>query len=87
VPQKGIQAGAALVTGLSVVGGEMFLRGEKVPTIPPRLALEQFLHFLGACGTDVLLAAHNGDRFDKCLLAIQIATAALLAATRELPRR
>lgn len=52
------------ITGLSVSDGKLYLKGERVVTSPPRIALFNFISFLKRQSKNVILIAHNGLTFD-----------------------
>ncbi|XP_034542612.1 DNA polymerase III PolC-type-like [Notolabrus celidotus] len=68
LPDREITRGASLVTGLTVEDGTMFLNGEPVETIPLLKVLTSFMDFLRPFPSPVILAAHNGRRFDVPVL-------------------
>ncbi|XP_024890355.1 uncharacterized protein LOC112466488, partial [Temnothorax curvispinosus] len=76
VPSHGFSPSASLVTGLSVDDGELFRNGEKMKTMPRRLALKSFIDFLTP--GPVILIAHNGGRFDAPMLLNELRSLGLL---------
>ncbi|CAL8370355.1 unnamed protein product [Boreogadus saida] len=72
MPQVPIHIKANEVNGFSVSDGELLLRGTAMPTVTLTEALTSFLAFLQSLKQSlkqpVLLAAHNGRRFDNPVL-------------------
>lgn len=64
LPTKKISPQAEEKTGLSVRGGDLYYHTEKVKTFPPADVAVNFLQFLCAQGSQVLLVGHNAIRFD-----------------------
>lgn len=62
--------------GLSVDDGELFRNGEKMKSMPRRLALKSFIDFLTP--GPVILIAHNGGRFDAPMLLNELRSLRLL---------
>ncbi|KAM4618678.1 uncharacterized protein ACJ7VT_008023 [Polymixia lowei] len=69
VPQTTITDEAAEITGFTVERGTLCLHGRPVSTVSLDQALASFIAFLRSVGNPVLLAAHNGKRFDAPVLA------------------
>lgn len=63
VPTGAMSSRAAIVTGLQVHGGEMFLNDQQVDTTPPQTAFKNFIAYLRSIGNSIILAAHNGFRW------------------------
>ncbi|XP_073328512.1 DNA polymerase III subunit epsilon-like [Pagrus major] len=68
LPRRPITRGASAVTGFTVRGGNLFLHGTPVHTIPLSDALNSFIAFLRSFRRPMLLAAHNARRFDGPVL-------------------
>lgn len=69
LPSGAITAGATRVTGFTVSDGSLFLRGQRVNTIPAAEALTNFITFLRSFPFPVILAAHNANCFDVPVLS------------------
>lgn len=63
-PTKNIDEKASAHTGLKNIKGDLYLRGNKVLSIPLKDALQSFLQFLNLSSKPCLLVAHNVN-FDK----------------------
>ncbi|XP_062246851.1 uncharacterized protein plex9.1 [Platichthys flesus] len=68
LPSRAITEGAQRVTGLTVSNGGLFLRGNRLHTIPIYEALTSFIAFLQSFQRPILLAAHNAKGFDAPIL-------------------
>ncbi|XP_058810069.1 uncharacterized protein LOC131675189 [Phymastichus coffea] len=68
IPSRGIPKRISDITGLQVIGVEMFYGYTLLKTMSLRVALENFLTFLHQQGNNVILVAHNGYRFDFPIL-------------------
>ncbi|KYM97853.1 DNA polymerase III polC-type [Cyphomyrmex costatus] len=64
IPSKGISKGASAVTGLHGLNGELYLRENRVQAVSASQAFQQFLQYLDNFKRPIILAAHNGFRFD-----------------------
>lgn len=69
LPRLALTDSATRVTGFTVTGGRLFLRGDPMVTTPLAEALTSFIAFLRSFRRPVLLAAHNAMRFDAPILA------------------
>jgi len=68
----GIPSEVSEITKLRVVSGQLEYNGVVVRTTPPRLAILRFIDFLKSCGDNVVMVAHNGNRFDAAQLTRDI---------------
>ncbi|KAJ3596711.1 hypothetical protein NHX12_003115 [Muraenolepis orangiensis] len=84
VPEAAIDPDAAGITGFSVQDGVLLHWDTAVPTVPLREALTSFLTFLSSLGGPVLLAAHNGKRFDAPILTRQLLRCSLMQQFQQL---
>lgn len=69
LPKKTIDPGASRVNGLTMRDNQLHYRGKAVQTIDCRKALEDFFDYLRDLSENcnkikIILAAHNGHRFD-----------------------
>ncbi|KAF5286733.1 hypothetical protein FQR65_LT12466 [Abscondita terminalis] len=66
-PIQKISPYASEVTGLTNINGELWLKDVRLPTIPLKSALKEFLNFLIKLNRPVILLAHN-CKFDAPIL-------------------
>ncbi|KAK0140531.1 DNA polymerase III PolC-type [Merluccius polli] len=78
VPAAPISAKAMQLTGFSVQNGALFQHYTAMPTVTLYEALTSFLTFLRSFRSPVVLAAHNGKRFDVPILTRALWNCSLL---------
>ncbi|XP_043083188.1 three-prime repair exonuclease 1 isoform X2 [Puntigrus tetrazona] len=77
LPRRSMDPGASRVTGLTVDGPRLLLRGRPVQTVPHRRALSNFILFLRSFPRPFLVG-HNSRRFDWPVLTRVLAQFQLL---------
>ncbi|KAL7304711.1 hypothetical protein TKK_0002952 [Trichogramma kaykai] len=64
IPSASMSKGASIITGLSVIDGDLFLNEERLEASSAADAVNIFIQYIKTFEKQVILLAHNGNRFD-----------------------